>query len=186
MPNRQKSPEDKNQGIWIRPYEKNSETCPDLRVQVSEVVMKPTDADHTAPPPDHSSRRGLEGRSPLPDHVSRSPRRSGQANDAPIRGQLSSHSLSLYVSSFPFIFLSALSERESLSLSLFLSADLSACLIAVSFLEENRGSENVHPPGAPWGIIQTIQIKIHRRIVRRFQNFWELPDLSACLAVWSE
>ena len=41
-------------------------------------------------PPDHRSRCGLEGRSPLPDHTSRSPRRSGQANDAPIRGQLSS------------------------------------------------------------------------------------------------
>ena len=47
--------------------------------------MKPAEADH--PFPYHRSRCGLEGRSPLPDHTSRSPRRSGQANDAPIRVQ---------------------------------------------------------------------------------------------------
>ena len=40
------------------------------------------------PPPHHRSRCGSEGRSPLPDPTSRSPRRSGQANDAPIRWQL--------------------------------------------------------------------------------------------------
>ena len=41
-----------------------------------------------SPPPDHRSRCWLEGRLPHPDTTSRSPRRSGQANDAPIRGQL--------------------------------------------------------------------------------------------------
>ena len=39
-----------------------------------------------SPPSDHRSHCGLEGRSPLPDHTSRSPRRSGQANNAPIQG----------------------------------------------------------------------------------------------------
>ena len=87
MPHRQKSQEKSYLGTWSRPYQKVSETCSILPVQVSKVEMKPTDAD--PPPPDHGSHCGLEGRSPLPDHTSQSPRRSGQANDAPIRGQLS-------------------------------------------------------------------------------------------------
>ena len=37
------------------------------------------------PPADHRSRCGLEGRLTHPDPTSRSPRQSGQANDAPIR-----------------------------------------------------------------------------------------------------
>ena len=48
--------------------------------------MKPTDADH--PHPDHPSRCSLGGRSPLPDHTSGSPRRSGQEKDAPIKVEL--------------------------------------------------------------------------------------------------
>ena len=84
MPN-QENP--KKYGIREPGAQKVSEPCPDLPIQASEVKMKPTDADHT-PPSDHRSCCSLEGRSPLPDHTSRSPRRSVQANNAPIRGQL--------------------------------------------------------------------------------------------------
>ena len=50
------------------------------------------------PPPDRQSHCGFEGRSPLAEHTSRSPRQSRQAKDAPIRAQLSlSFILSVYL-----------------------------------------------------------------------------------------
>ena len=88
MPNRQTSQENMVLGSLEQAIPEGSETCPDFPVQVSEVKMKPTDADHH--PLIIVLAAVWRADLPLPDHTSRSPRRSGQANDAPIRGQLRS------------------------------------------------------------------------------------------------